>query len=106
MDFAWVRTLRDDGGKSRWHLLVDRRRGTLYRGSVASEFVLAACGEAYDPPIETPPGVQPDLWNAGVLVPATSRPQHINTQVCQTCRQVAWRLTHSTCLERETHDRH
>lgn len=95
MDFFWLRTVRPDGSNSRWHLLTDRRRGPLYQGQPASEFVLAACGEAYDSPVEVSPGVQPDLWNAGVLAPPTSKPFHLNTQLCQTCRQMAWRLAHS-----------
>ena len=96
MDLMWVRSVQAAGGKSRWHLLVEKRAGLLYRSDKKpAPFALTACGEAYGEPFELSPGVQPDLWNPGVTVPATAKPYHMNTRVCDTCRATAWRLLNS-----------
>lgn len=96
MDFTWVRSQQTGGGKSRWHLLVDRRRGRIFRGQPTVDFALTACGEAFGPEIEVAPGRQVDPWNAGIAIPALVR--NPNTQCCETCRQTAWRLLNSAVI--------
>lgn len=95
MDFTWVRSIQPGGGKSKWHLLAGVRTGLLYRSAKAEPFAMTSCGDAYGEPFEVSPGVQPDLWNQGVLVPQTTTPYQINSRMCDTCRTTAWRLLHS-----------
>ena len=98
---AGVRSEQPGGGRSRFHLFVERRRGP--RSTVSpdiTEFAITACGYALDAPFELQPGSVPARHYPGVLLPRDARgravPEYGSSLLCERCRDLAWKLAHST----------
>jgi len=100
----WFRAAQPGGGRSKFHLLVDHRRGHLSPPRFAPPtapvtFGLAACGYTFIDPLEIQIGTDPAVYRPGVLLPLDGRGrpmrEYHSDLLCERCCDLAWALLNS-----------
>jgi hypothetical protein len=97
---AWVRGEQSAGGKSKFHLYLEARRGR--RGFSSPEIVTyarTACAFRLEAPFELQLGSAPARYHGGVALPLDGRGRPVDEfegLLCTKCLEMAWALLNSS----------